>query len=128
MANKLIDLRKETNHERMGTYFRSLQVFCCCSCGALTNRISAEFIPLRYICRHEEKNWHLLLEAKLEKLYDKSHPKSYLCELENEIQEIRSRDIMDDLVGNPDISQKGKLDRRGKFKPTGRAKRSWPKP
>ena len=107
----LYDLRKK-NHP-LYQEFRTLQVFECWVCGALTNKMYAgACVPIGYyeytVCPHGGKGWHHELEKKLHWL-DKPHPKDYQETLGRDIDEARkqcAKKVKNDLVGKPNLKLK----------------------
>ncbi|MEK7147105.1 MAG: hypothetical protein AAB772_02515 [Patescibacteria group bacterium] len=87
--------------------FRSVQVFKCRICGALTNlvvRRNDSSLGVRPICPNHMEKWHFDLKEKLFLRVAFSHPASYKKELEQEITEMLdkisdkiSRDVRGDL-------------------------------
>ena len=109
----LYDLRKDDHPDQRGDRFRSLQVFECGICGAVTNSMLMGGYPgygLRYYCPNGQEEWHKNLKEKI-KLSRQPHPKFYNHELEKEIQEFRNKhakDVKNDILGNPDFNLKEK--------------------
>jgi hypothetical protein len=107
---KLYDLDKGDYPKKRGSVFRSIQVFECDICGALTNKvIIGGFYPdygIKVVCPNSTKCWHHELEIMIRWL-SKPHPRSYKDELSREIKEEREKhrsEIKNDLEGNPDMS------------------------
>ncbi len=107
----LYDLRKDNYPSKRGDTFRSLQVFECWVCKAVTNEIimgGSMGYGVRAVCPNGSKCWHHELEDKV-KLLAKPHPKSYKDELTKDIENDRNRyqnRIKNDILGNPDLSLK----------------------
>ena len=106
---KLYDLREKNYPNKRGDTFRSLQVFECPVCKALSNKViigGSHGYGVRVICPHSSKCWHHELQEKKEWL-DKPHPRSYKDELRKEIAEMKTNvpdDIKNDVKGNPEIA------------------------
>ena len=68
MPKKLYDLRKRDYPNKRGNHFRSLQVFECWVCGALSNEVVMGGWPgygIRCICPSATECWHHDLENKI---------------------------------------------------------------
>ncbi len=110
-AVKLFDITDEDRPHKGGDEFRSVQVFKCWVCGALTNKVFLGGGPswgMRQVCPNAAACWHHELEVKLVWLA-KPHPASSRQELEKELEQFRGnhkKDVKDDLRGRPDFSQK----------------------
>lgn len=108
---KTFDIRKNDYPKDM-SIFRTLQIFECPICGALTNRVYYSqyriYDGIVTICPQADECWHHEIEAK--KLLNKyPHPKSYKEELKKEIEGMKQshkNQIKNDLTGNPDFSLK----------------------
>lgn len=107
---KLYDIQKKKFPATRCYRFRTLQVFKCRVCGALTNeamrggRFGASIVCE---CPNSSEPWHYDLAAKVEWL-GKPHPKSYKAELESEISEDRAANatkVKNNVVGAADVSQ-----------------------
>lgn len=73
---KLYDIRKRDYPNKRGDSFRSLQVFKCWVCGALTNQvIMGGYLGygVRAICPQSDQCWHHELEEKIRWL-NNPHP------------------------------------------------------
>lgn len=107
----LYDIRKHDYPNKRGDHFRSLQVFECWVCNALTNEVvmgGSMGYGVRAVCPNSAECWHHELEAKI-KLLDMPHPKSYKQELQKEIDELKQKHrskVKNDLKGEPDYSLK----------------------
>lgn len=108
---KIYDLRVRTYPNQRGDAFRSLQVFECWVCRALTNRVVMGGYPgygVRTICPHSSECWHHEIEIKIA-WAQKPHPKSYLKDLQEEIEAMRkahATEAKNDIEGTPDFDQK----------------------
>ncbi len=108
---KLYDLREHKYPSQRGDTFRSLQIFECETCGAVTNSMLMGGYPgygLRYYCPNSQENWHKELQEMI-KLSSQPHPKFYKDELKKEIEGHRKKhkdDVKNDILGNPDFSLK----------------------
>lgn len=93
-----------------GITFRSLQVFKCEFCGAVTNKIILAGYPgygPRAYCPNCSEQWHQDLEDHCERFKEPGHPKFYLRELKKEIKELKRQHknkIENDIKGKPDFS------------------------
>ena len=107
----LYDLREQRYPNKRGDTFRSLQVFECWVCGALTNLVimgGSVGYGVRAVCPNSAECWHHVIEDKL-RLSDKPHPTSYKRELETEIEQLRAArraKIKNDITGQPDMTLK----------------------
>ncbi|MDE1970706.1 MAG: hypothetical protein KGI50_04000 [Patescibacteria group bacterium] len=107
---QLYDLRRKTYPNQRGDSFRSLQVFLCPICAALTNKVVMGGYPgygVRAVCPNSVEDWHHNLEDRVGLLHKFPHPKSYKEELQKEIDEMREAYkslIKNDIVGNPDMN------------------------
>ncbi len=106
MALRLYDVSKEL--PRLGSEFRTKQVYRCDHCETRFNRASyLDTISGRGVhtfCPYAGKKWHELVAEKRRMLL-RPHPKSYREEMEQEIQEIlKHHHVKDDVVGNADWS------------------------
>ncbi len=107
---KLYDIQKNELPPDRRYRFRTLQVFKCRVCGALTNEVrrGGRFgASLVCECPNSSEPWHYDLAAKVEWL-GKPHPKSYKAELRSEIDEERAANalkIKNNVVGPADVSQ-----------------------
>lgn len=117
---RLYNLEKSNYPDRRGDFFRSLQVFECPICGAITNEVIMGgcfgYGP-RTCCPMSGEYWHHELENKL-RLLSQPHPASYKRELEEEIKRIRKlhrNKIKDNIKGNPDFSLTGVMDSTRSF-------------
>jgi hypothetical protein len=85
--------------------FRTLQVFKCHVCGALSNLAwwsSSRWGGARNECPNDEQDWHRELDSKRD-LLTEPHPKSYKKELRQEIDDLLSKvEVRNDLEGEPD--------------------------
>lgn len=103
---KLCDLNKREQPREKGAPFRSLQIFICSVCGGKTNNLRNGVPPAAgpfIYCPNAKKKWHVILAGKFH-LALQPHPKSYLRDLEEDIEGIlkdNKEDIEDDLVGTP---------------------------
>ena len=108
---RIYDLEERNYPNQRGDSFRSLQVFECWVCGALTNWVIMGGSPgygVRTVCQQSSLEWHHELEDKIS-LLQKPHPKSYKQELEKEISQLREKhekEIKNNLVGDYDLNQK----------------------
>src|SRR3989344_2405627 len=108
---KLYDLRKKDIP--LYKEFRTLQVFECWVCGALTNKMYAgAAIPIGYhedvVCPNAGECWHHELEKKRRWLA-KPHPEDYKKALRREIDEFRKKHqskAKNDLAGKPNMKLK----------------------
>lgn len=109
---KLYDIRERKYPDKRGDVFRSLQVFECWVCKALTNRVvmgGAMGYGVRAVCPNSVHCWHHELELKIAWLYEKPHPASYKKELQKEIDRMKKRcakEIKNDLQGKPSMELK----------------------
>ena len=119
MSKKIIlyDLRIENFPNEHVFEFRTLQVFKCWVCSALSNNVTRRYsistvtgwqgMELSITCPHSSECWHHELYRKVRWLKSHPHPKSYKDELKQEIDEelneLRPL-VCNDLVGNPDTS------------------------
>lgn len=113
----LVDLREGYPNEGR---FRTLQVFVCDICGALTNCVSGplqRFTAGPYgLCPHHEDKWHRTIREKLEWLKEKPHPETYRKDLAAEIAALttlHASKVRNDLVGEPDLTQRRPVMRTG---------------
>ena len=99
-GRRLYDLRERLYPSRRGDQFRSLQVFECWVCGAITNHVIMGGWPgygVRTLCPQRRECWHHELEDKI----------VYL--LKGEIVTLREEfagHIQNDVAGAPDVSLK----------------------
>ncbi|HCC23834.1 TPA: hypothetical protein DF272_06700 [Candidatus Falkowbacteria bacterium] len=105
----LYDLRKWDYPRRRGDVFRSLQVFKCPVCGALSNLVIMGGHPgygVRVICPSSSACWHHELEFNIKKLkLTENEP----VKLHSAIGELRIQcreKVKSDLVGEYDLSLK----------------------
>ena len=119
---RLYDIPLRNYPSQRGDTFRSLQVFKCWVCNALTNKVVMGGYPgygVRAICPNSSECWHHELEDKLMRL-NKSHPQSYEKELQKEIGDIKrlhEKDVKNDLEGNPDMNLRRPVTNTRSFKP-----------
>lgn len=105
----LYDIRDRNYPNQRGDIFRSLQVFKCPLCDAVTNRVimqGAHGYGVRAVCPNAGEGWHHLLEDKL-KLQNPHHPGTYRAELQAEIDELKKTATVlakNDILGEPDFS------------------------
>jgi hypothetical protein len=110
----LYDIRERSYPNKRGDHFRSLQIFQCPICNAVTNRCIMGGWPgygLRAVCPNAAEEWHHSLEDKTS-LQNPLHPKTYREELANEITSLLKECaplIQNDLVGQPDFDQKSSV-------------------
>ena len=107
MKPRLYDVRKEL--PKLGSGFRTKQVFRCENCGVRHNRASyLDTMSGRGVltpCPYAGKKWHELIAEK-RRMLSRPHPKSYREEMEQEIQEIlQHHQVKDDVVGDADWSK-----------------------
>ena len=105
---KLYDLTKSDYPNQRGDSFRSIQVFVCWVCDALSNKVIMGGHPgygVRAKCPNSAQCWHHEFEEKM-LLLREPHPKSYKDELQNEINELKRQHgpVKNDLKGDPDMS------------------------
>lgn len=111
---KLYDIRKKDYPNNQGDTFRSLQIFECCICGALSNRVimgGSNGYGVRVVCPNSSECWHHELEEKMEWLA-KPHPQSYKRELQKEVDKMKRKNekyIRNDVEGNPNMSFKRQM-------------------
>lgn len=111
MTKQLYDIRRKDYPDERGDVFRSLQVFECWVCEALSNRVIMGGYPgygVRAVCPNSSECWHHELEERMAWLA-KPHPQSCKDALQKEIDEIKKQyqgKIKNDLEGNPDMSLK----------------------
>ncbi|OGL73029.1 hypothetical protein A3E39_00750 [Candidatus Uhrbacteria bacterium RIFCSPHIGHO2_12_FULL_60_25] len=111
---RLYDLRKDNFPDKRGDDFRSLQVFTCWVCGAVTNRVVMGGYPgygVRVICPNSSECWHHELEQKVSWL-EHPHPKAYTDALRQEIEGFKVEHqslVQSDIEGDPDHSLKGQV-------------------
>jgi hypothetical protein len=101
MKVKLYDLDSEKVPTRPKS-FRSIQMFRCPICLALTNKNQIRHGPYHQkdsqpICPSREEEWHKSLKRKLQLSYDE-HPQSYKDELALEISALRGN-FENDVIG-----------------------------
>lgn len=100
----LYDMRKKDYPNKRGDTFRTLQVFKCWVCCALTNKVVMGGYPgygCATICPNSSECWHHELERKIKWLRN-PHPKSYKKELQEEINAEREESahlVLNDLEG-----------------------------
>ena len=105
----LYDIRDRNYPNHRGDEFRSLQVFKCWVCEAMTNRvIIGGYLTsgVRVPCPHSSECWHHEIEEKV-RLLNQPHPQSYKTELQQEIEVMKRQyldQIINDIVGDPDFS------------------------
>lgn len=111
---KLYDIRKHDYPNKRGDNFRSLQVFECWVCGALTNQIimggsagygKCAICPNSANCWHNELEEQIYLLAKALKQSCRQEAESY----REKIKEIKNRykeEIKNELIGTPDLNLK----------------------
>lgn len=110
-AVRLYDISQRNYPNQRGDSFRSLQVFECRVCAAVTNHVVMGGWPgygMRIICPNSDKCWHHEIELKIEWL-KKPHPAAYVQALEMEIKTMRdaiAEHVHHDLAGSPDMNQK----------------------
>lgn len=110
-GSRLYDLRLGDYPKERGSEFRSVQVFVCWVCGALSNRVVAGGSPglgVHVICPNGRECWHHDFEdkhAQLRRYLAASHKEK----LGREIQSLRNlyaAEIQHDVRGEADMSQK----------------------
>jgi hypothetical protein len=104
---KLVDMEDDKWRDaglEKGEHWRTMKVYKCHICGCLTNHFwmfSPSWRAPRVFCpgRTSKQNLHDLLQEKVDNLSERKHPRSYLEDLKNEIEEIRKqfRDIPSDV-------------------------------
>lgn len=103
----LYDIEKRNYPNKRGDAFRSLQIFECWVCQALSNHVVMGGYPgygIRCVCPNAAECWHHKLEQKL-RWKDNPHPKDYLEALSKEIEEMRRSSLdtrVNDIIGDPD--------------------------
>lgn len=108
---RLYDLKTPGYPDRGAGKFRSVQVFECEACGALTNLVFHAPAPIYRVialCPHAHRKWHWELADKVQWL-GQPHPARYRRELEKEIETLLSAhrdEIVNDLHGAIDHHQK----------------------
>ncbi|OGN41450.1 MAG: hypothetical protein A2606_01605 [Candidatus Yanofskybacteria bacterium RIFOXYD1_FULL_42_10] len=108
---KLYDLRERNYPHNRGDKFRSLQIFECWVCGALSNQvIMGGYLGygVRVVCPNSSECWHHELEEKL-KWLEKLYPKSYKQKFQKEITVMKRQHkakIKNDIEGKPNMSLK----------------------
>lgn len=111
---KLYDIEKDNYPSNRGDEFRSLQVFECGVCKALTNQVvmgGSMGYGVRTICPNGSECWHHELEGKVE-LLEQPHPKSYKNALKKEIDQIRKKNkakTKNNIKGEPDFKLKDEV-------------------
>lgn len=109
-TEKLYDIEKNDHPNKRGDEFRSIQIWKCSVCHALTNRVMMGGSPglgTRIGCPNDAECWHHELRRKALWL-EKPHPKAYREALALEVEELRLRhthEAKNDLVGSPDHAQ-----------------------
>ncbi len=108
---RLYDISQCNYPNQRGDSFRSLQVFECIVCTAMTNCVVMGGWPgygMRIICPNSGECWHHEIELKI-KWLKKPHPAVYMQDLEMEIETMRgaaAEYVRHDLAGNPDMNQR----------------------
>lgn len=116
MAEKtqLYDIREHNYPNQRGDHFRSLQVFECDICGAITNVVMLGGWPslgLRTACPHSGKCWHHELQITIEDLENGPY-RGYEEDFKLILQKLRDQlrdEIKNDLIGNPDLNLKSSV-------------------
>ncbi|MDP3792926.1 MAG: hypothetical protein Q8Q89_04345 [bacterium] len=109
---RLYDIRERNYPNQRNDSFRSLQVFECAVCEALTNLVvmgGAPGLGTRTLCSHSSDCWHHDLAIKIQDL--RLEYKNKLPRFREMVDGIlgglrRSKILTDDIVGNPDLSLK----------------------
>lgn len=109
--SRLFDMRKNDWPRDEFAIWRTVQVYRCGICGALTNECFGRGCLLstslvHTICPNAMECWHHELEIKLEWL-NHPHPRAYRETLEEEIRELRAgvkRSVRNNVVGDADTS------------------------
>ncbi|MEK7498536.1 MAG: hypothetical protein AAB611_01600 [Patescibacteria group bacterium] len=118
----LYDMRKKDYPNKRGDTFRTLQVFKCWVCNALTNRVTMGGYPgygCATICPNSGECWHHELEEKI-KWLKYPHPGSYKEELRQEIDAMRKEYehlVEHDLLGACDKTLEKSASHVCSFKP-----------
>lgn len=111
----LYDIRERNYPNKRGDTFRSLQIFECDICKALTNCVimgGAPGLAVKIICPHAFACWHHDLEIKVQelKLKYKSQPKIFVEKMTEILGVLRrSGVIIDDILGAPDLGLKNSV-------------------
>ena len=119
---KLYDIEKHNYPSNRGDVFRSLQVFECGICKAMTNEVvmgGSMSYGVRTVCPNSSECWHHELEDKVE-LLKQPHPKMYKDALKKEIDQIRKKNkskIKNDIKGEPDLKLKDEVTNTWSFDP-----------
>ena len=112
---RLYDIREKDYPNQRGDSFRSLQVFECAVCEALTNLVimgGAPGLGIRMLCPHSSDCWHHDLAIKIQelRLEYKSQPQQFREKVREILGALRSFKVLtDDIVGNPDLSLKSSV-------------------
>ena len=88
---RLYDLRQNNYPDKRGDSFRSLQIFECSVCGAITNEVHMGGWPgygVRYTCPNSAEKWHHNLQD------------AYTVEAHKAVAHL----VKNDIVGEPDMS------------------------
>lgn len=109
---RLYDIREHNYPNRRGDHFRSLQVFECGVCGAITNEVimgGAPGLGVRVLCPHSSECWHhdvgiKIQELRLEYRNNDRGFKEKVTEIRGVLKKLGI--ITDDIEGNPDLSLK----------------------
>jgi len=119
----LYDMREKDHPNKRGDVFRTLQVFKCWVCYALTNKVKVTaggYPGYVYVmtCPNSSECWHHELERKIRWLRN-PHPKSYKEELREEIDTERKENalfVINDLEGPYDKKLEGSTNNVCSFK------------
>ncbi len=105
----LYDLDRRDYPSERGDVFRTLQVFRCSVCQALSNRVVMGGYPgygVRTICPNAHACWHHLLEQRVSRLLPTSSTEINYAHRQ-EVDDLRVRygiRRVHDLVGTPDLT------------------------
>ena len=105
---KLVDLRHGYPERQC---FRTLQVFECDICKALTNLAWRPFkgVPrVHAFCPLAEEKWHYIIREKMEWLGERAHHATYAKALRKEIKKLKKgarKKARNNLAGDPDLTQ-----------------------
>lgn len=90
--------------------FRTTQVFECEMCGGRTNLATPRFDEIIINCPNLFQVWHKELEGKAH-LLNQPHPRSYIEELHQEMEEIKRRNLKNVRHDQVDIWSSGKTEK-----------------
>ncbi len=112
---RLYDIREKNYPNQRHDSFRSLQVFECTVCEALTNMVimgGAPGLGIKIICPHSSECWHHDLAIKIQELRLKfiNESQRFREVVTKILGALKRLDmITNDILGNPYLSQKSSV-------------------